>query len=109
MVRQAESLVDIELKRRNDLIPELVRVVEAEAHWQVIAGQQTHETWPSCHRRGVSGKRGATARILDLLSGIEARNRTPQLLERLTNHADCLDSLKFPHHPQPQSGWWFCR
>lgn len=28
-VRQAESLVDIELKRRNDLIPELVRVVEA--------------------------------------------------------------------------------
>lgn len=28
-VRQAESLVDIQLKRRNDLIPELVRVVEA--------------------------------------------------------------------------------
>lgn len=28
-VRQASSLVDIQLKRRNDLIPELVRVVEA--------------------------------------------------------------------------------
>lgn len=33
-VRQAESLVDIELKRRHDLIPELVRVVEASRSYE---------------------------------------------------------------------------